>query len=169
MNNINEHRIRFKHEFLEQYVKNLKPGDVISDLDLKLWCENRNINLTKIELIQVVRELELTIGKAFKLRLKRLRSTGYTVLESLEQMNYATEQGQKRIKNTLSKTADRYKAVDVNKLPLNLQKELTNKIIAVESLVQIAEYSLNKPKITKKQINLLTSSAAEIKVEGEFN
>lgn len=168
MNNINEHRIAFKHEFLANYVNRLKPNDVISDLDIHNWCSSVGIVLNNNEILQAVRELEYDIGDQHKILLKRIRKEGYAVLEAVDQMNYATDSGRKKMKKILTKTSDRLKAVNMSKLSDRVQNELAHKVIAIDSLLSITEYSLNKPKITKKQINLLSSSAVEFKVEGEL-
>lgn len=168
MNNINEHRIRFKQQFMFNYINIIKPNDIISDKDIYNWCINLEIVLNNTEILQAIRDLEYDIGVKYKIFLKRLRKEGYIVLESLDQMNYATDSGRKKIKKILNKTSDRLKAVNMNKLSEKTQNELAHKVIAIDSLLSITEYSLNKPKITKKQINLLSSSAVEFKVESEL-
>lgn len=164
---MNEHRIEFKKVFITQ-VAELKPNDFISDQSLETVCIQRKLDLSSTAIKQCIRELEPAIGKVYKVRLQRLKSAGYVVLEALDQSNLAVEEGSKKLRRVCKRTSKRLGYVDINKLPDDAKSNHINKKMAFDSLAAIANCTVSGPKLTKQEVLVIDSAVNELKALEAF-
>src|SRR5271155_1478899 len=106
MNRVNENKIKFRKLFMVM-ASQLKSGAFIGDQSLENTCLENGINLRPLQIQECIRSLEVKIGRQYRLRLARVRSEGYQVLEGDEQYHKASDECAKKVVKTCKKAATR--------------------------------------------------------------
>lgn len=164
----NEHRLEFKKLLLRQLEK-MEPGHEITDEKLMELIKENEIEISLLEAMAVVRDLEDSIGKLYRIRLKRIRGKGYLCLEPREQVNFAVAEGGRKIKRACKKTAKRLRHVNHEKLTAEERKELAYRVMGVDSLLNIIEGTVNSNRLLEEKTKLLDTTETTLRAMELFN
>lgn len=165
--NKNADKLTFKALFMEE-MRKVEAGSFVADASLKELCSTHSLSLSLADIQNCIRQLELLIGDTYRIRAVRVYKEGYKIYAGEEQYNKASKEGKDKLVSVIKKTSKRIRAVDAEKLPLDLKGAYVHKRMALESLEHIIKGVMVRHNLEVKDVNVLSSAANELKALEHF-
>jgi len=167
MNNSNSEKVKFCEIFLKS-LKDAQAGATISDSSLIMLCNAEGLKLTAQQIQVCVRLLEKRIGELYKLRLNRIRNTGYQVLIGDNQYHRVNEECRDKLYKQAKKTEQRLGAIDLKRCSADLRQTVTSKALAASQIAQLIESALDSKVFTTKDVGKIQAANNELKALAEL-